>query len=208
MTRSNRLPLMKCFALAIAVAGSTSIFAAEDGVLAQDLLKVTASEKVLAALWTRRPDSYTLQLVLDRSRYEVTHDPVASPRVESALPPAAQGNENTATANFFIGTTIANLRGLDPCFGDRTLTLVDGRRKAPLVQVWLLRADGTQIQPIGQSPEPNTYSGCQRGRTIADEVLYRFSSVDSAQAIAAAIRIDDEYYIEKLRLLESKPAAQ
>jgi iron complex outermembrane receptor protein len=29
---------------------------------------------------------------------------------------------------YFIGNTIANLRGLDPAFGSRTLTLVDGRR--------------------------------------------------------------------------------
>jgi hypothetical protein len=29
---------------------------------------------------------------------------------------------------YFIGNTIANLRGLDPTFGARTLTLVDGRR--------------------------------------------------------------------------------
>src|SRR5690606_28753054 len=30
--------------------------------------------------------------------------------------------------SYFIGNTIANLRGLDPTFGTRTLTLVDGRR--------------------------------------------------------------------------------
>jgi outer membrane receptor protein involved in Fe transport len=29
---------------------------------------------------------------------------------------------------YFIGNTIANLRGLDPAFGTRTLTLIDGRR--------------------------------------------------------------------------------
>jgi outer membrane receptor protein involved in Fe transport len=29
---------------------------------------------------------------------------------------------------FFIGNTIANLRGMDPAFGSRTLTLIDGRR--------------------------------------------------------------------------------
>ena len=30
--------------------------------------------------------------------------------------------------SFYIGNTIANLRGLDPAFGTRTLTLIDGRR--------------------------------------------------------------------------------
>ncbi len=33
--------------------------------------------------------------------------------------------------SYFIGNTIANLRDLDPSFGARTLTLVDGRRAVP-----------------------------------------------------------------------------
>ena len=35
---------------------------------------------------------------------------------------------NTGLGSFFIGATIANLRGLNPDFGSRTLTLIDGRR--------------------------------------------------------------------------------
>ncbi|MEO6078256.1 MAG: TonB-dependent receptor [Steroidobacteraceae bacterium] len=38
------------------------------------------------------------------------------------------GTESMDRSSFFIGNTIANLRGLDPAFGSRTLTLVDGRR--------------------------------------------------------------------------------
>jgi outer membrane receptor protein involved in Fe transport len=38
------------------------------------------------------------------------------------------GMETLDRGSFFIGNTIANLRGLDPTFGTRTLTLVDGRR--------------------------------------------------------------------------------
>ncbi len=38
------------------------------------------------------------------------------------------GMENLDRGSFFIGNTIANLRGLDPTFGSRTLTLIDGRR--------------------------------------------------------------------------------
>ncbi|MEO6080164.1 MAG: TonB-dependent receptor [Steroidobacteraceae bacterium] len=38
------------------------------------------------------------------------------------------GMEKVDRSSFFIGNTIANLRGLDPAFGSRTLTLVDGRR--------------------------------------------------------------------------------
>jgi hypothetical protein len=38
---------------------------------------------------------------------------------------------STDRGSFFIGDTIANLRGMDPSFGGRTLTLVDGRRVVP-----------------------------------------------------------------------------
>jgi outer membrane receptor protein involved in Fe transport len=38
------------------------------------------------------------------------------------------GMDTLDRGSFFIGQTIANLRGMDPAFGTRTLTLVDGRR--------------------------------------------------------------------------------
>jgi outer membrane receptor protein involved in Fe transport len=38
------------------------------------------------------------------------------------------GMEGIDRSSFFIGNTIANLRGLDPTFGSRTLTMIDGRR--------------------------------------------------------------------------------
>lgn len=51
--------------------------------------------------------------------------------------PSNVGN-NTPTANpggnFFNGSNIANLRGLNPFFGSRTLTLVDSRRHVPTNQ--------------------------------------------------------------------------
>jgi iron complex outermembrane recepter protein len=47
----------------------------------------------------------------------------------STFSPTATGN-----SNFFAGSTIANLRGLNPFFGSRTLTLVNGRRHVPTNQ--------------------------------------------------------------------------
>jgi len=38
------------------------------------------------------------------------------------------GMESLDRGSYFIGQTIANLRGMDPTFGTRTLTLIDGRR--------------------------------------------------------------------------------
>jgi outer membrane receptor protein involved in Fe transport len=40
-----------------------------------------------------------------------------------------QGNNEIDRGSFFVGQTVANLRGMDPVFGSRTLTLVDGRRQ-------------------------------------------------------------------------------
>ena len=47
----------------------------------------------------------------------------------STFTPQATGN-----SNFFAGSTIANLRGINPYFGSRTLTLIDGRRHVPTNQ--------------------------------------------------------------------------
>jgi hypothetical protein len=139
-------------------------------VLAQDLTSLKGSRVVSAALWTRRPDSYTLQLVLG--------------------PPAVS-------------------------MGTRTPALVDGRRMVstsaqpqsapqtpmpPSTNVWLLRADGTQIPSHAPSTTP-AVAKCT-GRCIAVDVQYRFSVAEATQAVAVAVRIGDEFFIEKLRPLE------
>lgn len=53
-----------------------------------------------------------------------------------SLPSNVSNNSPTTTgnANFFAGSTIANLRGLNPFFGSRTLNLVDGQRFVPTNQ--------------------------------------------------------------------------
>jgi iron complex outermembrane receptor protein len=40
----------------------------------------------------------------------------------------------TGIGNFFVGSTVTNLRGLNPFFGTRTLTLIDTRRHVPTSQ--------------------------------------------------------------------------
>lgn len=209
-------------------------------VLAQDLLSVRDAGKVRAAIWTRRPDYYTLQLVMPRGLLRAS-----VPFTIRNLRDVDPRNVDYAgeRGSYFTGATIANLRGLDPDFGDRTLVLTDGRRSAassvaspapaleevdvtgvrirppvvrqgtttprdpPKIQVWLLGADGSAIRPSWQSPVPTPQTGCGPA-CLADEVLYRFASADGARAVAAAISIDGQYYIEKLQPLEPKPAAQ
>lgn len=246
MNRSGYL-LLSAFlgiaTMAMPVAGAEAAGAEAESpiVLAQDLLSVRDSGKVRAAIWTRRADYYTLQLVMPRGLLRA-----AVPQPIRNLRDVDPRNLDDAgeRGSFFIGATIANLRGLDPTFGERTMVLTDGRRAAappaasqasafdevevtgvrirrpvvpatstltprnpPKIQVWLLGADGVAIQPAWQSPVPTAQTGCGPS-CLSDEVLYRFATADGARAVAAAISIDGQYYIEKLEPLDSKPAAQ
>lgn len=235
MKRPARLLLPSCLAAAVASV-SGFVMGAEGVETQQELANVKTAKQVLSAVWMRLPDSYTLQVVIDRnmptprvvvdvrealkslpqntSRSQpqpIPNWPVPEPRVDASL----------LAAREFIANTIANLRNLDPAFCGRTLTATDGRRivpgqqaqapvPAPLppwfrdrrVEVWLLNAGGTQIQNA-------TYDCDFPGKTlpagIEISISYGYSVADGAQAVAAAIRIGDEFYIEKLQPL-AEPA--
>ena len=159
--------LVMCAAVAAPVAMAAT--AARSPVVSQELVKVRESSRVQAAIWTRRPDAFTLQLVFH---------PMA-------------------------------------LVDGRTLKLVDGRRMTPAsgtsaarlqttkqseVSVWLLRADGTQIQTRVPWTNPSPENCGIRCNAI--EILYRFSIAEASQAVAAAVRIGDDFYIEKLQPLE------
>jgi hypothetical protein len=261
MERTARLVSAACLATMVAGAGSEAIAAADNAVSTQDLANVKAAGQVTAT-WTRQPEFYTLQVLMEVSkpgppRASVPANPNAegvrqsgavnvAESLQKLLPqgmpsPNGGGEVSPERSSYFIGNTIANLRELDPVFGCRTLTLVDGRRRiggqspappAPPVppavvvqsyppaikhrriEAWLLKADGTQILPsaytcvvVPASPgAPDSPQSAPRNRS--EEFSYRYSIADSAQAVAAAIRIDNDFYIEKLQPLESRPSPQ
>jgi hypothetical protein len=265
MTRPVKRLFATCLAMMVAGAGSQVIAAAEGAVPTQDLMNVRAAGQVTAS-WTRQPDYYALQVVIESSkpgppRANAPTKPNSEPmrgavdaadasqtlqsqNMRGAPPPYTVGGASQDRSSYFIGNTIANLRGLDPAFGCRTLTLVDGRRvvsgqaaapperpavaapSVPLVQsypprmkhqrieVWLLKADGTQILPAAYTcvlipavpGVPGSPASAARSR--AEEFTYRYPIADSANAIAAAIRIDNDFYIEKLQPLDSTPSGQ
>jgi hypothetical protein len=262
MKRPAKLLFVACLATMVAGACSEVIAAADGAVATQDLVNVGAAGQVTAS-WSRLPDFYTLQVVMEDSKPRPPRaSPPANP-IEGQPPqvrapvsaaealqnlapqnvpgiptPNAVGNVSADRTQYFIGNTIANLRGLDPAFGCRTLTLVDGRRavgglppapsappapvvqsyppriKHPRIEVWLLKADGTQILPAAYTCVPlpavqgDPASPPTALRSRSQEISYRYSVADSTQAVAAAIRIDNDFYIEKLQPLESRPAGQ
>lgn len=224
------------------VAAVVSPVVAAGEMATQDLVNVRAAGQVTAS-WARQPDYYALQVVMETSK-PAPPRAVAPPRVP-ATPASPMGDSSADRNSYFLGNTIANLRGLDPVIGCRTLTLVDGRRvvggqpgpppqsvpsvtpypygivqsyppaiKHPRIEVWLLRGDGTQVVPeaytctlLPASPDAST-SSLSVSRYKSEEFTYRYSIEDGMQAIAAAISIDNDFYIEKLQPLESGPAGE
>jgi hypothetical protein len=69
-----------------------------------------------------------------------------------------------------------------------------GHSFADSVQVWLLKADGTMITPAGMST-PRVGKGPD-ARLL--EVLYVFPLSAEREAVAVAMRFDDQFYIEAL----------
>ena len=75
---------------------------------------------------------------------------------------------NVGIGNFNVGAQLANLRGLNPFFGTRTLTLVDTRRVVPqseggavdltLIPSMLVSADGSRDGRRARRPTAPTRS--------------------------------------------------
>jgi len=65
---------------------------------------------------------------------------------------------------------------------------------ADRIQVWLLRADGTMIMPAGFATP-----GANPGKNLPPvEVLYAFPLSANKEAVAVAMKVDDQFYIEEL----------
>jgi hypothetical protein len=69
------------------------------------------------------------------------------------------------------------------------------KRQRPDVQVWLLKADGSLIAPTQRVEPPG------KGQPYGVEVLFAFPLSADKEAVAAAIRVDDAFYIEPLSSL-------
>jgi hypothetical protein len=238
-----------CLAI-LAAAGPAVGTAAESAAPTQDLVKPKALDNVVDARWTRQPDAYVLRVVLDtakpvRNAMSARLSPFRlAPAVNAAEPqqplepyvPVLTGTaERGDRGSFFIGKTVADMRGMDPTFCGRRLTLVDGRRvigdsaqqppppraqpqprtpviqpyalatREPRVEAWLLKADGTQIMPATYICDPGPRDPDVKPKY---DISYGFTAADGAQAVAAAIRVDGDFFIEMLQPLEPQPAAR
>lgn len=68
------------------------------------------------------------------------------------------------------------------------------------VQVWLLKADGTQIFPAHGTAAPQVEGFPGNLRSTAYTYTYTFP-VESGKAVAIAVSINDQFYIDQLKPL-------
>jgi hypothetical protein len=187
--------------------------AQEQPVLAQEY---KGAEDAPVFWWTRREQEYTLQFY---TGVVIPKTDAKCERGDAAAPPGVD------RGSFFIGNTIACLRGLDPTFGARTLTLIDGRRTSgpaqtvvaaalppaipvpppatpaqppPEVHIWLLHRDGSIITPQRKSPVDPERKYCSYGRCESGFV-YGFALAAGQDAVAVAYMMGDNFYIQKLQ---------
>lgn len=91
----------------------------------------------------------------------------------------------------------------DTCTLQLVINVLDGAGLAkkpaslPHIQVWLLKPDGSTV-PWSRMINPDMSK--LGGRTIALEMMYRYPLSASRDAVAAAIMVDDQYYVEPLKL--------
>jgi hypothetical protein len=170
--------------------------AAEGAVRLQNLMNVKAPVRV-GARWFLGTECYSLQVWISK--------PTASTEQNEVHPPT-KAQQHDERSGYFIGDaiTVFDLRGLDPEFSCPTIRAAGlvppNVVKSPRIEVWLLKADGTQMSPVDF-----TCGGCDAGSAAVQVgVSYRYLAKDGSQAIAAAIRIDDAFYIVKLLPLDRK----
>ncbi|MEO8307051.1 MAG: hypothetical protein ABI616_03300 [Pseudomonadota bacterium] len=129
----------------------------------------------------------------------------ANPPSQAADSPPVTAQQLNAVASSKVGTVLwtrrtdrYTLQVVFPRRG-RPLPVDEGRTPAnPVVTLWLLRADGTAISAVREAPHP-----VMKG-ALADEVEFSTSLAGGEEAVAAAIQIDDEYFIEPLRPMSHK----
>jgi outer membrane receptor protein involved in Fe transport len=127
--------------ISAAIAGTTFgvAYAQDDeaGSQGPEPTQVTGDEITVTGSRIRRDDFSSAQptTVLD-SEYLQNLGIINLGQAMSGVPQNVNRNSPDANAgnNFFNGSTYANLRGLNPFFGTRTLTLVDSRRHVPTNQ--------------------------------------------------------------------------
>ena len=128
---SIRLSVAAALGTVVIAGMATPAAAAEDEVVELEEVQVTGTRITQNADYVS-PNPVTTFDAADLERLGINNisDAIVQvPQNVSQFTPT-----NTGGSAFYVGSTLANLRGLNPFFGTRTLTLVDSRRFIPTTQ--------------------------------------------------------------------------
>ena len=128
--RSARLASVSLSSLVLALGGAGAVHAQEAGQAKAgtvDEVVVTGSRVARSTFVTPNPVTVVDNREMEKLALTNVGDVVAQLPQNSNFVSSA----NVGAGNFNIGAQLANLRGLNPFFGTRTLTLVDTRRVVP-----------------------------------------------------------------------------
>ena len=152
MNRSNRDTLRVAVALALGLVGARAPLAQAPANEQEAQPAQSVEEVVITGTRIRRDDFSNTQpttvigseLIQDLGLNNIGDAVAQMPsNVGSWTPTAKPGGNDSFPANVFNGLNIANLRGLNPRYGSRTLTLIDSRRHVPTNQ-----GDGVDLNMI------------------------------------------------------------
>lgn len=194
--------------LLVLAGGSAVAMDSPDTSGALDLENVKSANQVTAARWLKQPNAYVLQVVLNGTPDSLRNmtRPVSPVMLETSQKLQRLGMVNIREAlqelvpqdDADVRSSIETCEALQDLPTFRTCDQVRaGLGEEPAlacarVQVWLLMADGTQILPPHQR--------CMAHPTSEVDFSYAFSLADGAQAVAAAVRVGDQFYIDKLQV--------
>ncbi len=138
MKNSNQLRGIRRGALSSAIAaillysGQSSVFAQQQSAADSQSEAESTDEIVVTGTRIRRTDFNSANAVATLTAEDIDALgllSVSDMLLEMTSNVASESLETSGDSSFFVGATLANLRGLNPAWGaSRTLTLVDGRR--------------------------------------------------------------------------------
>jgi hypothetical protein len=148
----------------------------------QELVNMKASDLVMAATWTRQPGTGVLKVQLTESAVERSAAP------STFTDPANPASRITTGEMERLGiVNVGDLRGTNPRGTNPGVPCFRAPRQ---VEVWLLKADGTRTMPARRN--------CAAEPAGSFEIVHEFPVDDGGPPVAAAIRIDDKFYIDQL----------
>lgn len=203
------------------VASAADAPASQPLVDTQELANTAAAEQVISATWIRQGDNtYMLRVVVKRPEPQgpvdvrealksipqagPTWGPYPIPNWSESKPPVSPRDAEKERSSKFISDIIEKLRNLDPTFSCGARLGSSGELYR-VVEAWVMKSDGSLMKPVNYTCETKTLEQEPRGVLVTS---YDYAAADGAMAIAATVRVSEDYYTDTLKPMATPAAVQ